>query len=1378
LIKKLLFAVVAISIVLSVFLPIQITEAHYSGCTVKSYWDSDDGLPNDQISSFTLSGGSMPEWVTLYSDTNYGGNSQIFIAEDPNLYGNYVGNDAVDSFKITGSCQLVVYTDANFGGTSKTFTGPMVCASVGSTFHDKISSIKIIGCDSSGVILHGGKLCTEEGHLFVSSGTYNLPATDRNSKSCLNDAISSVQVVGSASVTLYGDANKAGRIFPSAVLTTHVSGSGSITPASGTTYSTVQTITLKATPGSGYGFYGWSGAASGSANPTTLLMNGNKDVTATFKPIYTLTTSVASGSGSISPSSGSYLSGTVVTLTATPASCWVFSSWSGALSGATNPTTLTMNSNKVVTATFTKPNYTLTATVPSGGGTITPASGSSYPCGTAITVTAIPAANYVFTGWSGALSGTTNPTTLTMNSNKAIAATFARTYSLTTAVSGSGTVSPASGTYRSGVVVTLTATPASGWTFSGWSGALSGATNPTTITMNANKSVTATFTRPNYTLTTTVASGSGTITPVSGSSYPSGTVITVTAIPAANYVFTGWSGNLSGTTNPTTLTMNSNKAIAATFARTYSLTTAVSGSGTVSPASGTYRSGVVVTLTATPASGWTFAGWSGDLTGTANPTTVTMNANKSVTATFTQPNQNYTFTTSVSGSGTITPASGSSYPGGTVITVTATPASGWSFSGWSGALSGTANPATLTMNANKSVTATFTYEPWSFAIITDLQIGEDIPDYGGVNSKDDDSNTGEEYIVTQQLRQTVNAINNNKDVYKIKFVAVLGDVTQSAENSEILKAKSILDTLNTLQVPWIPLTGNHDIWPYYTDQSGDYHDATNPIDSTTYTAVDYSIYSQYFKPQYDYLHSHYGWNWNISTAPVQDGLNGPKWYFSNMAFDYGGYHFICSDFNSRNADRYGPGTAPEADLHDITDYSNPSIKGTWPWFKNEFDSYINRITDPGYNDIILLSHHGMFRQIHPDVGEMGFVGGENTKLNEFFWQAGHGDRVAYQFYGHLHGWNTGDPVWSDWSKDTGNGFEAIQTIDNKGAWIHCLDPIRIVQFTTPGSIDSIDWTTTLPNNRWLDGWNYRQQFTVNGSADGALTNYQIKLTVHKGSFWFSLGSDVFTNNNCKDDFSDLRFTALDGTTPLDYWIESYTAGDSATVWVEVPSIPASPGSTSLYIYYGNPSATSASNGANTFIFFDDFQDGDYTNNPTWAVNTGSFSAANGYLEHTSSFIGPDISSGAISIPAGTPIMMEYDSMWTSTFCIMNWAGLKDSMGNTMLGAHGVHCDYSGLHGLGLYYNNTSTAQDYVYQDIASGTWHHFSISFDGASYSLDYDHGINGFTIDAPAYANNIVDISLGGWQHQSGSRFDNFRIRKYASSEPSLGGWSSECPQ
>jgi hypothetical protein len=142
-----------------------------------------------------------------------------------------------------------------------------------------------------------------------------------------------------------------------------------------------------------------------------------------------------------------------------------------------------------------------------------------------------------------------------------------REFTLSVTVTGSGSVtkSPNQATYPYGTVVTLTAVASTGWVFSSWGGALSGSTNPTTITMNANKSVTATFTQNQYTLTVTVT-GTGSVTKNPNQpTYTYGTVVTLTAVPGSGWAFSSWGGALSGSTNPTTITMNGNKTVTALF---------------------------------------------------------------------------------------------------------------------------------------------------------------------------------------------------------------------------------------------------------------------------------------------------------------------------------------------------------------------------------------------------------------------------------------------------------------------------------------------------------------------------------------------------------------------------------------------------------------------------------------------------------------------------------------------------------------------------------------------------------------------------------------------------------------------------------------------
>jgi hypothetical protein len=534
------------------------------------------------------------------------------------------------------------------------------------------------------------------------------------------------------------------------------------------------TVTLTATPAPGSRFAGWSGDCSGT-DPCTVTMDGNKNVTATFELLPVLTVAKdGTGSGTVtsdpagidcgSTCSASFPEGQVVTLTATPDSGSRFDHWSGDCTGS-GPCTVTMDQNHSVTATFTR-QWTLSVLKTGDGtGTVTSSPGgidcgatcsAAFDDGTVVTLTATPDSGSEFTGWTGGCAGT-GPCTVTMSGDVTVGATFEgpRTLTVTKSGTGTGTVTsnPAgidcgatcSATFGHGSVVTLTATPAPGNTFLGWSGDCAGTTT-CTVRMDADHSVNATFSGPpteqQTLLVSKAGTGTGTVssTPAGidcgstcSASFVTGTVVILTATPASGSTFAGWSGDCTGT-GACTLTMSVAHSVTATFnappaPRTLTVSTAGSGSGTVtsnpagincgSTCSASFTSGTAVTLTATPASGSTFAGWSGDCTGTG-ACTLTMSVAHTVTATFTLVSGR-TLTVAKAGSGSGTVASnpagincGSTcsaiFGDGTEVTLMATPASGDSFTGWSGDCSGT-GACTLTMNAAHSVTATFGTAP-------------------------------------------------------------------------------------------------------------------------------------------------------------------------------------------------------------------------------------------------------------------------------------------------------------------------------------------------------------------------------------------------------------------------------------------------------------------------------------------------------------------------------------------------------------------------------------------------------------------------------------------------------------------------------------------
>jgi uncharacterized repeat protein (TIGR02543 family) len=257
-----------------------------------------------------------------------------------------------------------------------------------------------------------------------------------------------------------------------------------------------------------------------------------------------------------------------------------------------------------------------------------------------VTLSQAASPGWLFTGWSGDCTGT-GACQVTMDGDHSVGATFVELFTLTVSRTGLGTVtSSPSGIncgadctedYADGTVVALSQAATAGWLFTGWSGDCTG-TGACQVTMDADRSVGATFVQLR-TLTVSVA-GSGTVTSSPAGidcgvdcteDYPNGTVVTLSQAASPGWVFTGWSGACSGT-GACQVTMSQNRSVTATFTQLFTLTVTVTGSGTVtsSPAgiscpgdcSEAYLDGTPVDLTATPASGWHLAAWSGDCTGT------------------------------------------------------------------------------------------------------------------------------------------------------------------------------------------------------------------------------------------------------------------------------------------------------------------------------------------------------------------------------------------------------------------------------------------------------------------------------------------------------------------------------------------------------------------------------------------------------------------------------------------------------------------------------------------------------------------------------------------------------------------------------------------
>jgi len=439
---------------------------------------------------------------------------------------------------------------------------------------------------------------------------------------------------------------------------------------------------------------------------------------------YTLTVNTSgTGTVALNPDGGTYEAGTVVTLTANPDTNYTFTSWSGDLSGSTNPTTITIDSNKAVTATFTQ-KAVATPTFNPNGGTFSSSQSVTISCATSgatikYTTNGSTPSQTVGTTYTGAII-LTSTTTLKaiaykagMSNSQVATATFTKNatqYTLTVTftngtVTANGTLltSGVAATYDDGTSISLQATPSTGYDFTSWSGSLTGSTNPSTFTMNGNKSITATFTATSgadidadgkvntlgvwlpckWNLTTSSMLHTYYFNSIIGQTYK-------VAIDDNNTGF--WTPATTGNPTPTADTDHQVTKINGT-SYTY---VSPSGSGWKDS---DYSSTDYITVVATENQ------IKFQVRPYNNGTSYVGNYFLKVVQVLPQ----YTLTVNSTGNGSVTlnPAGGT-YDQGTVVTLTAVPNGSDTFTSWSGDLSGSTNPTTITMNTNKTVTATFT----------------------------------------------------------------------------------------------------------------------------------------------------------------------------------------------------------------------------------------------------------------------------------------------------------------------------------------------------------------------------------------------------------------------------------------------------------------------------------------------------------------------------------------------------------------------------------------------------------------------------------------------------------------------------------------------
>lgn len=325
------------------------------------------------------------------------------------------------------------------------------------------------------------------------------------------------------------------------------------------------TVTLNAIENTGYAFSQWDDG--NTDNPRAIIVEGDATYIAVFTPLqYEITTECDPEEGGTVSGAGTYDYGSIVTLTATPNSNYLFTCWSDGI--ASNPRNITVTGNAHFKALFHvngSPQYTITVTANDPSlGTVT--GGGTYPEGSTIEISAMPYAGAYFVAWDD--GNTDNPRSIEVTQDMTFEAIFKETATYTITVSTSNPLQGTtygSGIYPAGQAVIIGATPSPNFYFSGWQDG--DMNNPRTIIVTGDAEYIASFSQnppQTYTVTVLYDEYQGFI--LGAGTYLGGSIASIAAIPADGYEFKKWSDDT--TDNPKVVLVDHDITLAAFFVNT------------------------------------------------------------------------------------------------------------------------------------------------------------------------------------------------------------------------------------------------------------------------------------------------------------------------------------------------------------------------------------------------------------------------------------------------------------------------------------------------------------------------------------------------------------------------------------------------------------------------------------------------------------------------------------------------------------------------------------------------------------------------------------------------------------------------------------------
>jgi hypothetical protein len=284
-------------------------------------------------------------------------------------------------------------------------------------------------------------------------------------------------------------------------------------------------------------------------------------------------------------------------------------------------------------------------------------------------------------------------------------------------------------------------------------------------------------------------------------------------------------------------------------------------------------------------------------------------------------------------------------------------------------------------------------------------------------------------------------------------------------------------------------------------------------------------------------------------------------------------------------------------------------------------------------------------------------------------------------------------------------------------------------------------------------WKYQREISIKENSGTALTDYQVLIELKGADF----------PGEAKSDGADVRFADSNGNE-LNYWIESWDyAGKNAKIWVKIPWLTAS-AITNIQMYYGNPNAGVLSKGEKVFDLFDDFSTKD---NNKWSLSW-DWIIENEQAKLTPMY-GPGNEWGVLVAPlnlsiSSTGYSVKYRII--NSPGIWNWDTYNSFLINGIEYGTDILQDYNACN----YFFHLNGPDCGINEGLFLDTrnWHTYEFVILSNSQKLYVDN--SPFHPDRwKSYNLNNQKITKLHFSIKGGGYIDDFRIRKYASSEPTI---------